>query len=93
MNLRIITSLCIGGLSLAALAQGGYQDGVDYYNADRFDKAKTILEKTLGDASTDKAVSYFYLGELALRDGNTAAAKTNFDNGVPWAMYLSISLA
>lgn len=82
MNLRIITSLCIGGLSLAALAQGGYQDGVDYYNADRFDKAKTILEKTLGDASTDKAVSYFYLGELSLRDGNTAAAKTNFDNGV-----------
>lgn len=82
MNLRIITSLCIGGLSLAALAQGGYQDGVDYYNADRFDKAKTILEKTLGDASTDKAVSYFYLGELSLRDGNVAAAKTNFDNGV-----------
>lgn len=82
MNLRILTSLCIGGLSLAALAQGGYQDGVDYYNAERFDKAKTILEKTLSDAATDKAVSYFYLGELAMRDGDTSAAKTAFDNGI-----------
>lgn len=82
MNLRILSSLFLGGFSLVALAQGGYQDGVDYYNADRFDKAKVILEKTLNDPSTQKAVSYFYLGELALRDGNTAEAKANFDKGV-----------
>lgn len=83
MNLRTITSaLFIGGLSLASLAQGGYQDGVDYYNADRFDKAKTILEKTLNEPGTDKAVSYFYLGELALRDGDVATAKRNFEAGL-----------
>ena len=51
---------------MTAFAQGGYQDGVDYYNAERFDKAKTILEKTLNDPSTKKAVSYFYLGSLEL---------------------------
>ncbi|MDE6118201.1 MAG: tetratricopeptide repeat protein [Duncaniella sp.] len=82
MKFRTLFSLCLGGLALAASAQGGYQDGVDYYNADRFDKAKTILEKTLNDPSTDKAVSYFYLGSLDMRDGNTAAAATNFNNGV-----------
>ncbi len=82
MKLRSLLSLCMGGLALTALAQGGYQDGVDYYNADRFDKAKTILEKTLNDAGTDKAVSYFYLGSLNLRDGNTAEAASNFNKGV-----------
>ena len=71
MKLRTLFSLCIGGFALTALAQGGYQDGVDYYNADRLEKAKIILEKTLNDPSTNKAVSYFYLGSLDLRDGNT----------------------
>ena len=82
MKFRTIFSLLLGGFTLAASAQGGYQDGVDYYNADRFDKAKTILEKTLHDPSTDKAVSYFYLGSLAMRDGDTAAASDNFNKGV-----------
>lgn len=82
MKLRTLFSLCLGGLALTALAQGGYQDGVDYYNADRFDKARTILQKTLNDASTDKAVSYFYLGSLDLHEGNIQQAQTNFNNGI-----------
>lgn len=82
MKLRTLFTLCMGGAALVAFAQGGYQDGVDYYNADRFEKAKTILEKTLNDASTDKAVSYFYLGSLDLRDGNVKSAETNFNNGI-----------
>lgn len=93
MKLRILTSLCIGGLSLVALAQGGYQDGVDYYNADRFNKAKIILEKTMGDASTDKALSYYYLGQLDLRNwhddmldkdvkADVKAAAEQFNNGI-----------
>ena len=67
---------------MTAFAQGGYQDGVDYYNAERFDKAKTILEKTLNDPSTKKAVSYFYLGSLELDNNNVAAASENFNKGV-----------
>lgn len=82
MKIRTIFSLFLGGFAFAAFAQGGYQDGVDYYNADRFDKAKTILEKTLNDASTDKATSYFYLGSLAMRDNNIAGATENFNKGV-----------
>lgn len=82
MKFRTLFSLFLGGFALAASAQGGYQDGVDYYNADRFDKAKTILEKTLNDPSTNKAVSYYYLGALDLRDGNVSGASTNFNNGI-----------
>lgn len=82
MKLRTLFSLCLGGIALTALAQGGYQDGVDYYNADRFEKARTILQKTLNDASTNKAVSYFYLGSLDLREGNIQGAQTNFNNGI-----------
>ena len=67
MNLRSITSLLLGGFTLVALAQG-YQDGVDYYNADRFDKAKIILDKADGSSATDKAVRNFYLGELSMHD-------------------------
>lgn len=82
MKIRTIFSLLLGGMALTGFAQGGYQDGVDYYNADRFDKAKTILEKTLNDPSTNKAVSYFYLGELALDENNPTAAADNFNKGV-----------
>lgn len=39
MKFRTLFSLFMGGFALTAFAQGGYQDGVDYYNADRFEKA------------------------------------------------------
>ncbi|MDE6371211.1 MAG: tetratricopeptide repeat protein [Duncaniella sp.] len=82
MKLRTLFTLCMGGFALSALAQGGYQDGVDYYNADRFEKAKIILEKTLNEPGTDKAVSYFYLGSLDMRDGNPKDAEADFNNGI-----------
>ena len=58
MKLKFALSLLMGGCAFAAMAQGGYQDGVDYYNADRFDKARIVLEKTLNDASATKAGRY-----------------------------------
>ncbi|HBI57665.1 MAG TPA: hypothetical protein DDY12_01240, partial [Porphyromonadaceae bacterium] len=82
MKFKTLLSVILGGCAFTAMAQGGYQDGVDYYNADRFEQAKIILDNTLNDASTDKAVSYFYLGSIDLREGNTQAAKANFDKGV-----------
>ncbi len=79
MKLRFLLSLMLGA-SLAAAAQG-YQDGVDNYNADRFDIAKEILNNTINDASTDKAVAYYYLGNIAFLDKDVAAAKANFQKG------------
>lgn len=81
MKSRFAFSLLMGGCALVAMAQGGYQDGVDYYNADRYNEAKIILDKTLGDASTDKGVAYYYLGAIDLRSGNKAAAEANFTKG------------
>ena len=81
MKLRFLFSLLLGA-TLAASAQGGYQDGVDNYNAGRPDVAKAILTNTLNDFGTDKAVSYFYLGSIAFDEGNLAEAKNNFDKGV-----------
>lgn len=82
MKFRSVFSLLMGGCALVSVAQGGYQDGVDYYNADRYEQAKIILDKTLNDASTDKGVAYYYLGAIDMRNGNVAAAKANFDKGV-----------
>lgn len=80
MKLRFLFSLMLGA-SLAAGAQG-YQDGVDNYNAGRNDIAKEILTNTLNAPSTDKAVSYYYLGCIDFADKNVAGAKANFEKGV-----------
>lgn len=80
MKLRFLFSIMLGA-TLAAGAQG-YQDGVDNYNAGRKDIAKEILTNTLNAPSTDKAVSYYYLGCIDFDNKNVAAAKANFDNGI-----------
>lgn len=81
MRLKFLFALALTG-SLAASAQGGYQDGVDNYNAGRLDVAKTILLNNLNSPSTNKAVSYYYLGSIDFQEGNIDAAKANFDQGV-----------
>lgn len=79
---KIFVALLAGASSMMAFAQGGYQDGIDYYNADRFDKAKIILDRTLNDASTDKGLAYYYLGCIDMRNGKVQQAKANFEKGV-----------
>lgn len=86
MKLKLVFALLLGTV-MSVFAQGGYQDGIDYYNASRYTEAKRILTKTLNDPSTDKAVAYYYLGCIALHDDadgkvDFAAAKANFDKGV-----------
>ena len=80
MKQRFMFSLMLGA-SLVAGAQG-YQDGVDNFNAGRMEEAKIILGNTLNDASTDKAVSYYYLGNIDFQEGNLASAKANFNKGI-----------
>ncbi len=71
----------MAGAALTVSAQG-YQDGVDNFNAGRFEEAKIILDNTFGDPSTDKAVSSYYLGCIDMKEGNTAGAKQKFDGGI-----------
>ena len=82
MKMKIFAaSLLIAGASLSSLAQG-YKDGIEYYKVDQLDNAKELIERNLNAASTDKAEAYFYLGQIALKKGNTAEAKEMFDKGL-----------
>lgn len=74
--------LAMGGVAAGAWAQGGYQDGVDYYNADRYEQAKIILNKTIGHSATNQAEAYYYLGAIDMRENKIAEAKANFDKGI-----------
>lgn len=71
----------MAGASLLASAQG-YQDGVDNFNAGRFNEAKIILDNTINDPSTDKAIANYYLGCIDIRNGEAAAAKQKFEQGL-----------
>lgn len=81
MKLRFLFSLMVGA-TLTAAAQGGYQDGVDNYNANRPDVAKVILNNTINDPATDKAVAYYYLGQIDFSENNLDGAQSNFDKGI-----------
>ena len=77
----LFASLMVMGASLVANAQG-YKDGIEYYKVDKLDNAKELLERNLNAANTNKAEAFYYLGQIALHQGNIAAAAANFDKGV-----------
>ena len=74
-------SLMLMGASLVVNAQG-YKDGIEYYKVDKLDNAKELLERNLNSASTDKALAFYYLGQIALHQGNVAEAAANFEKGI-----------
>lgn len=81
MKLRNILTLCLAGVSLGAFAQT-HVEGEEYYKADQFDNAKDLLVRSLKNSGTDKSVSDYYLGMIAINENNTAEAAKYFDDGV-----------
>lgn len=79
MKIKLFFALLAAG-TISAAAQG-YQDGVDNYNAGRLDVAKTILLNNIANPQTDKAVAYYYLGNIAFNEGQTAEARANYQKG------------
>lgn len=77
----LFASLMLMGASLVANAQG-YKDGIEYYKVDKLDNAKELLERNLNSPSTDKAEAFYYLGQIALHQGNVAQAAANFEKGI-----------
>lgn len=80
MKIKLLLALTLG-VSLAASAQG-YKDGIEYYKAGQYDNAITLLQRNLNDASTDKALSQYYLGQAYLAKKDNAKAKECFDKGI-----------
>lgn len=82
MKLKLFLSLLLAGSIVAGAQNQGYKDGIEYYKAGQYDNAKTILERTLNDASTNKSLANYYLGQVALANGDKAQAKSYFDKGM-----------
>ena len=81
MKLRFVFALLVLFCTTSLFAQG-YKDGVEYYKVNQFEKAKILLNRNLNNADTDKALAYYYLGQVAMAEGNVAEAKACFDKGI-----------
>ena len=82
MKIKIFLSLALACGLMASAQTQGYKDGIEYYKAGQYDNARSILERTLNDAATDQSLANYYLGQVALQQGDKAAAKTYFDKGL-----------
>lgn len=83
MKLKYLMFSLSAMTAMAAGAQSqGYQDGIEYYKADQLDNAKEILTKTLEHSETNRAEALYYLGAIALQEGNVDAARAKFEEGV-----------
>lgn len=80
MKFKLLFTLLLGG-ALTAAAEG-YQDGVEYFRAGQPEEASIILNNTLSQPGTDQATAYYYLGQIALQQGDKATAKADFDKGI-----------
>ncbi len=82
MKIKLFLSLALATGLMASAQTQGYKDGIEYYKAGQYDNARTILERTLSDAATDQSLANYYLGQVALQQGDKAAAKSYFDKGL-----------
>ncbi|MCH5227621.1 MAG: tetratricopeptide repeat protein [Muribaculaceae bacterium] len=82
MKLNLILSAAlIAGTSILSMAQT-HVEGVEYYRADQLSNAKELLTRNYNNSGTDKAVSEYYLGLIALQNNNAAEAKQHFEKGI-----------
>lgn len=77
----LFAMLLAAGLAASAQSQG-YVDGVEYYKAGQYENAKTILNNTMNQPTTDKAMANYYLGQTELALGNKAEALKCFNAGI-----------
>ena len=81
MNFKKFAALCMACTALTATAQT-HQEGAEYYKADQIENAKGLLLRSLNNPQTDKSVSDYYLGLIAIQEGDKAAAAKYFSEGL-----------
>lgn len=77
----LLTAAFVAGITSISMAQT-HLEGQEYYRADQFSNAKDLLERNYNNPGTDKAISEYYLGLIAMREGNTKEAQEHFNKGV-----------
>ena len=81
MKMKFFTALTLVVATVAAAFASDYKDGIEYFKAGQIDNAKTILVRTINDASTDKAEAYYYLGEIAFANKHYEEANKFYTQG------------
>lgn len=82
MKLKFIfASALIAAAAIPSMAQT-HVEGEEYYKANQIANAKELLNRNMNNAGTDKAVSNYYLGLIALEEGNKSEAQNYFNAGV-----------
>lgn len=82
MKMRFFAAVTLVIATVAAAFASDYKDGIEYFKADQIDNAQTILERTLNDATTDKAEAFYYLGEIEFKNKNYDAAAKYYEQGL-----------
>lgn len=80
MKIKFLAAF-VAGAALSLSAQG-YRDGIEYYRVNMPNEAQIILNRTLNDAATNRAESYYVLGQIELKNGKVAEAARLFNEGV-----------
>lgn len=81
MKFKALFSIFLASGALSVSAQT-HVEGVEYFKADQFENAKELLERNYNNSGTDKAVADFYLGQIALMNGNLDKAASAFEKGI-----------
>ena len=81
MKLRNFLLFSLTVCSLGTFAQT-HTEGMEYYKAEQFGNAQELLNRNLNNASTDKALSFYYLGMIDMRRDNVSAATKYFQDGI-----------
>lgn len=83
MNFKHLMLTLAAGCAFGVSAQTqGYMDGIEYFKADQLDNAREILQRTIDAPETDRATALYYLGAVALQDGDLKTAADNFNEGI-----------
>ncbi len=77
----ILASALIAAAACPVFAQT-HVEGEEYYKADQLNNAKELLNRNMNNSGTDKAVSNYYLGLIAIEEGNKSEAANYFNSGV-----------
>ncbi len=81
MKIKGIISLCLAGFAVTGFAQT-HVDGEEYFKAGQYNNARELLERSLSNPQTDKAVSNYYLGSYWILGKDNNKALKYFKDGI-----------